>query len=308
VPRRVAILVLAAVLAASAAVSVAALLGGVGGGSRTRVNAAWADPGSSTAPGTDGPTPSASATPSAKASASAAPSVPGTPPGWKLMWSPQAGRDGLAAFEGVEDDRAGTDPGVKHIYVQGDNYRFDMPMNERDSSPDRQRNEVKGMHANGKDLSLGLGETWRLDWSLYIPDSLQGTNRFTHIMQLKMPGNGSAPILTMDLTRQGTAQKIQVKIFDSGTVVGSADLAPLQNTWLSTSLTFTIGDAPQGAVGWTLSAGGRTVVNATKTGVDTWLQDRVRPKWGIYRSVEDTSGSLHPCYLLLTNMKAYQKG
>ena len=43
-----------------------------------------------------------------------------------------------------------------------------------------------------------------------------------------MPGNGSAPILTMDLTRQGSVPKIQVKIFDSGTVVGSADLAPLQ--------------------------------------------------------------------------------
>jgi hypothetical protein len=307
VPRRLAVLALAAALAASAAVSVVALLGGFGG----RPVASWAAPGGSTGPsgslatGSPG-SPSASA--SARPSASASPSASGPPPGWKLVWSPQAARDGLAAFEGVEDDRAGTDPGVKHIYVQGDNFRFDMPMNERDSSPDRQRNEVKGMHASGKDLSLGLGETWRLDWSLYIPDSLQGTNRFTHIMQLKMPGNGSAPILTMDLTRQGSVPKIQVKIFDSGTVVGSADLAPLQNTWLSTSLTFTIGDAPQGAVSWTLSAGGRTVVNATKTGVDTWLQDRVRPKWGIYRSVEDTSGSLHPCYLLLTNMKAYQKG
>src|SRR5205814_3342548 len=185
VPRRRTVLALAAVLAAGAVVSVAALLGGVGG--RPVVHGAWAEPGGSgAAPGTvDG-----SASPSASAAAKSSPSTPppasGTPPGWRLMWSPQAGRDGLAAFEGVEDDRAGTDPGVKHIYVQGDNYRVDMPMNERDSAPDRQRNEVKGMHADGKDLSLGLGETWRLDWSFYIPDSLQGTNRFTHIMQPKM--------------------------------------------------------------------------------------------------------------------------
>jgi hypothetical protein len=311
--QRIAAFALAAVLAASAVVSAAALFGAFDGRrGTTAASAAWADPGARDPDTTVAPpSASASAAPSASVSAKASPSgpppAPGTPAGWTLLWSPQANRDGLAAFEGVEDDRAGTDPGVKHIYVQGDNYRFDMPMNERDSSPDRQRNEVKGMHTGGKDLSLGLGETWRLDWSLYIPDSLQGTNRFTHIMQLKMPGNGSAPILTMDLTRQGNVPKIQVKIFDGGLVVGSTDLAPLQNTWLSTSLTFTIGDAPQGAVSWTLSAGGRTVVSSAKTGVDTWLQDRVRPKWGIYRSVEDTSGSLHPCYLLLANMRAYQK-
>jgi hypothetical protein len=258
--------------------------------------------------------PSGSAGPSASASAapgSPAPPPPGAAPGpragWTPMWSPQASVDGLGAFEGVEDDRAGSDPGVKHIYVQGNDYRFDMPLRERDSSPDRQRNEVKGMHANGQDLTLGLGETWRLDWSLYIPTSLKATNRFTHIMQLKMPGDGSAPILTMDLTLQGGVPKIQVKVFDSGTVIGATNLAPLQNRWLTTSLVFTIGDAPNGMVAWTLSAGGGTLVNSSRTGVDTWLQDRVRPKWGIYRSVLDTSGSLQNCYLLISNMRAYKK-
>src|SRR5437763_431860 len=138
---------------------------------------------------------------------------------------PVARRAGPGAFRCVEDDRAGSAPGVQHIYVQGNDYRFDMPMNERDTSTDRQRNEVKGMHAGGQNLTLGLGETWRLDWSPYIPDSLDATNRFTHIMQLKMPGDGSAPILTMDLSLQGSVPKIQLKIFDGGTVVGSTDLA-----------------------------------------------------------------------------------
>jgi chitin-binding protein len=76
---------------------------------------------------------------------------------------------------------------------------------------------------------------------------------------------------------------------------------------LNTSLAFTIGDRPAGSATWTLSAGGSTLVNATRTGVDTWLQDRVRPKWGIYRSLSDTSGSLEDCYLLLSNMRAHRK-
>jgi chitin-binding protein len=272
--------------------------------------------------------PSASASASPSRSASPAPSGPLAPPsppppppppppgsGWTLRWSPDPQRVGLGAFEGVEDDRAGTDPGVTHIYVDhsGANYyyRFNMPAGERDTSTDRQRNEVKGMNASGQDLSLGLGETWRLDWSVFIPGSLQGTVNFTHIMQLKMPGNGSAPILTMDLTRNRStnAQRIQVKIFDSGTVIGATDLAPLHNTWLNSSLTFTIGDAPNGAVTWRLDRGDSALVNVTKTGVDTWLQDRVRPKWGIYRSVLGF-GSAYPladCAMFIDNLRAYQK-
>ena len=318
---RVGVPALAVCLAASAVVSIVALLGGFGGPARSPAAGSWAVPSAagpagsgSAVPGSAAPSATVSPSPSAGASHPApAPPPPAScgdsaaPAGWTLMWDPQASRDGLGAFEGVEDDRAGSDPGVKHIYVQGNDYRFDMPMNERDTSTDRQRNEVKGMHAGGQNLTLGLGETWRLDWSLYIPDSLDATNRFTHIMQLKMPGDGSAPILTMDLSLQGGVPKIQLKIFDGGTVIGSTNLAPLQNSWLCTSVTFTIGDAPNGSVSWLLSAGGRTLVNSTKTGVDTWLQDRVRPKWGIYRSVQDTSGSLHPCYLLVSNMKAFKK-
>jgi hypothetical protein len=313
---------LAVCLAAAAVVSVSVLVGGFGRSGQRPVAGIWATPpsGDPADPSSTGPG-SASASPSGSASAGRSPSpgpngapvppatcaVPSTPPGWTLRWNPQANRDGLGAFEGVEDDRAGSDPAVRHIYVQGNNFRFDMPLKERDSSPDRQRNEVKGMHAGGQDLSLGLGETWRLDWSLYIPGSLDATNRFTHIMQLKMPGNGSAPILTMDLSLQGGVPKIQLKIFDGGTVIGSTDLAPLQDKWLCTSVTFTIGDAPAGAVSWMLSSPSGAVVNSTRTGVDTWLQDRVRPKWGIYRSVLDTSGSLHDCYLLISNLRAYQR-
>ena len=222
------------------------------------------------------------------------------------MWDPQASKDGLGAFEGVEDDRAHSEPGVTHIFVQGDNYRFEMHLANRDG-PDRQRQEVKGMRAGGTDLTMGLGETWRLAYSMFIPATLQATTTFTHIMQLKMPGDGSAPILVMSLRRSGGVGRIEVKVFGSDTLVGSADLAPLQNHWLDIELEVRIGDAPDGSVRWRLSAGGATLVDARRDGVDTWLADRVRPKWGIYRSINDTSGSLHDCYLLLTRMRAYRK-
>jgi hypothetical protein len=63
-----------------------------------------------------------------------------------MKWSPDPNSkaEGLGAFEGVEDDRANSHPGVKHIYIEGPNCHFDMHTIYRDGS-DRQRNEVKGM-------------------------------------------------------------------------------------------------------------------------------------------------------------------
>src|SRR6266545_2154527 len=65
-------------------------------------------------------------------------------------------------------------------------------------------------------------------------------------------------------------------------------------------------DGLDGWVRWVVRNGETTVIDTTTTGVDTWLFDRVRPKWGIYRSLRDTSGSLQDAYLLITNLRAYQ--
>jgi len=71
-----------------------------------------------------------------------------------------------------------------------------MHMVDRDSSTDRQRQEVKGMRqpAGGSMLTLAKGETWRLAISC-SSRLAQGDTTFTHIMQLKMPGDGSSPIV-----------------------------------------------------------------------------------------------------------------
>ena len=224
---------------------------------------------------------------------------------WQLRWSPQASVDGLGAFEGVEDDRADSHPaGQPHIFVSGDNYRFNMHLVDRDSSTDRQRQEVKGMVSGGSNLILLKGETWKLAHAMFIPTALKSTTTFTHIMQTKAPGTDTLPMITMSLRRTGGVQKIELVV--SGTNVGSVDLVPLQNTWIDVELEMTIGDTSTGRVRWVVRNGATTVIDVTRGGVDTWLEDRVRPKWGIYRSLGDTSGSLQDCYLLTTNHRAYK--
>ncbi|MEV4165994.1 hypothetical protein [Nonomuraea dietziae] len=72
---------------------------------------------------------------------------------------------------------------------------------------------------------------------------------------------------------------------------------PLQNRWIDIEYEMKIGDGGAGSVRWVVRSAGTTVV-------DTFLGDRVRPKWGIYRSLGDPSGSLQNCHLLLTDLRA----
>ncbi|MGN9779328.1 carbohydrate-binding protein [Micromonospora sp. H33] len=223
---------------------------------------------------------------------------------WQLRWAPEASQHGLGAFEGVEDDRADSHPaGQPHIFVEGNNYRFNMHMIDRDSMTDRQRQEVKGMRWNGGYLNLLRGERWRLTHEMYIPTSLKATTTFTHIMQTKAPGTGTSPMLVMSLRRHGSVPRIEFKATSGDVLVGAVDLSPLHNRWIDVEVEMLIGDA--GQVRWVLRDGTTTLIDVTRN-VDTWLEDRVRPKWGIYRSLGDTSGSLQDCYLLIRNMRAYR--
>ncbi|MCD9877210.1 heparin lyase I family protein [Streptomyces guryensis] len=227
---------------------------------------------------------------------------------WQQKWAPSASGDGLGAFETVEDDRANSHPaGHPHIFATGDNWRFTMHTVDRDTSTDRQRQEVTGLRTSGSSyLKWTQGQTWRLTYSMYIPSSLKATTTFTHIMQMKQPGNGTSPIVVQSLRRVNGRQTIELKLAVDDILVGRTDLDPLHDRWTDVDFQIKVGNGSAGSVRWILKSGGSTVIDASKAGVDTFLADRVRPKWGIYRSLGDTSGSLQDTYLLLTDLRGYQ--
>ena len=227
---------------------------------------------------------------------------------WQQKWAPSASGDGLGAFETVEDDRANSHPaGHPHIFATGDNWRFTMHTVDRDTSTDRQRQEVTGLRTSGSSyLKWTQGQTWRLTYSMYIPSSLKATTTFTHIMQMKQPGNGTSPIVVQSLRRVNGRQTIELKLAVDDILVGRTDLDPLHDRWTDVDFQIKVGNGSAGSVRWILKFGGSTVIDASKTGVDTFLADRVRPKWGIYRSLGDTSGSLQDTYLLVTDLRGYQ--
>jgi hypothetical protein len=225
----------------------------------------------------------------------------GEPPSAQgLRWSPSPGSDGLKAFAGLEDDRAGSHKGVKHIKVDGDEYRFEMHTRDRDGG-DRQRNEVRGIAKGGR-IDMKRNETWRYTYQMFIPSSLKGTTSFTHIFQVKHTGVAS-PVVTMSLFRTGATEKIEMRMFGAGGAkVGQTNLAPLKNKWIDVEIEIRVADS--GRLRFVLRDGNRTVVDASRSG-DTWLGgSQAHPKWGIYRSLGDKD-QLENTHLRLRNMRAY---
>ncbi|RZQ62809.1 hypothetical protein [Amycolatopsis suaedae] len=224
---------------------------------------------------------------------------------WVLKWSPDPARDGLNAFEGLEDDRAGSHPGVKHIYVQDGVYRFDMHTRDRDGS-DRQRNESKGMRANGQVLKINKDTTWRISYQAYWPSSLTATTRFTHIMQMKVQDVGG-PLWTLTPRMKSGRPRLTVLTLrdnDANTEHDLTDYAPLQNRWIGVEFEFKAANSG-GFLRMVLRDGATTVVDRRTTAVDLWRdKNYLRPKWGIYRSIE--SSGLQNTYQLIRDYKAYQ--
>jgi len=123
---------------------------------------------------------------------------------------------------------------------------------------------------------------------------------------MKQPGAGTSPLVVQSLRRVNGVQTIELKLAIDDILIGRTNLEPLHDKWIDVDFQIKVGDGSAGTVRWILKNGSTTVIDKSRTGVDTFLADRVRPKWGIYRSLGDTSGSLQDCYLLLSNLRGYQ--
>ncbi|GAA2154565.1 hypothetical protein [Actinomadura napierensis] len=229
-------------------------------------------------------------------------------------WSADPRADGLGAFAGVEDDRAGSHPGVRHIRALGTMYRFDIHYpSDVDTYPDRQRQEVRGMRtADGRERRVAEGETWRFAWSWYLTRALGATTGFTHVQQFfaSVPGGGpgGAPVLVMSLRRRGGRDLLELNAIRSGVVVDATDLAPLSSRWIDVEVEARFAAAPAGRVHWTVEAGGRTVAGAGRDGLDLRPGTAgISPKWGIYRSLKDAP-RLRDAHLLLKDLRARREG
>jgi len=209
--------------------------------------------------------------------------------------------------EAIEDPDCAHLSFGRHIREEFDNtlnkniFAFTMhvtPDNDRcNGSIDRQRNEIKTYGPSPDSLKGQLNETVTYRWKFKIDAGLQPSPSFTHIHQIKAGDgtNDGSPLITLT-PRAGTPEKLEV-IHTGNTPastlgkVKTADLAGFKDTWVEAIEKLTYKTAGSYSISLKRVSDGATLLEYSNTNIDLWRDGAsfCRPKWGIYRSLNNVS-------------------
>lgn len=161
---------------------------------------------------------------------------------------------------------------------------------------DRQRNEIKS-YGPSPDNLLGIeGETVEYIWKFKLNEGFQSSSSFTHLHQLKSVGGpfASIPIYTLT-TRKGTPDQLELRyaVVDDQTTLKKTDLEPFIGHWLEVVERIKYGHNGSYKIKIRRVDDGTLLFEYADGSIINWREnaDFVRPKWGIYRSL-NSAGDL----------------
>lgn len=164
------------------------------------------------------------------------------------------------------------------------------PDNDRCIGFDRQRNEIKTYGPSPEYLKGSYGDTVTFRWRFRLDDGFQASPNFTHIHQIK-PGDGDAtqPIISLS-PRVGSPDRMDVIHINSAglrATIASTALAPFRGAWVEAYEVITYASEGSYAITLTNLADSTTLLSYRTDSIDLWRSGTtfVRPKWGIYRSL-----------------------
>ena len=175
-------------------------------------------------------------------------------------------------------------------------FRFFMhvtPDNDRCINFDRQRNEIKSYDKSPDNLLGVQGEEVVYKWKFKLDNNFQVSSSFTHVHQLKSVGGSlaSMPMYTVTL-RKGNPDRIELRYAETNSQITlkQTDLAPLKGTWLEVTETITYGTSGKYAIEIKKVSDSSILFNYSNNSIINWRAgaDFVRPKWGIYRSLNSS--------------------
>ena len=179
---------------------------------------------------------------------------------------------------------------IFYIHVTPDNDRCN-------GATDRQRNEIKTYGPSPDSLKGQLNETVTYRWKFKIPAGFQPSPSFTHIHQIKA-GDGTnedAPIITIT-PRYGSPDKLE--IIHTGNTAGSTlgkvktvDLSLFKGVWVEVTEKVIYKTAGSYEISIKRVSDGTTLLTYSNNNIDMWRDAATfcRPKWGIYRSLNNVS-------------------
>jgi hypothetical protein len=171
-------------------------------------------------------------------------------------------------------------------------YIHTTPDNDRCINFDRQRNEIKTYDQSPDNLLGVVDETVVYKWKFKLESGFQVSPNFTHLHQLKSVGGSLASMPMYTLTaRKSSPDRLELRYAETDTQVTliQTPLAPFIDTWLDVTETIKYGTAGTYAIEIKTVDDGTVLFSYSDNSIINWRAgaDFVRPKWGIYRSLNN---------------------
>ncbi len=158
---------------------------------------------------------------------------------------------------------------------------------------DRQRVEIKTYAASPDNLKGTLGENIIYKWRFKIQFGFQPSTNFTHLHQIKaVNGDDSSPLFTLT-PRLGTPNKLELiyvaNANSSTDKLSIVDLLPFEGIWVDAEEMIQVGSSGTYSITLKKHSDGTVLLSYSNSNIATIRPDNtfIRPKWGIYRSLND---------------------
>ncbi|WPR71185.1 heparin lyase I family protein [Flavobacterium sp. NG2] len=162
--------------------------------------------------------------------------------------------------------------------------------NDRCENFDRQRVEIKTYGPSPENLKGKLGEIVTYSWKFKIPKGFQPSTSFTHLHQIKaVGGSDGMPIFTLS-AKKGKVDKLNL-VHDNVTILQSTPLSDFIDTWVEVKEIIEVGSNGSYSMKISRISDGEELLSYSTDKLMTIRADNefIRPKWGIYRSLKNSS-------------------
>ena len=173
-------------------------------------------------------------------------------------------------------------------------YIHKTPDNDRCINFDRQRNEIKTYDKSPANLKAVIGERVVYSWKFKIDSGFQSSSSFTHLHQIKAVGGSeeSMPLITLT-ARKGSPDKLEIRYAEhlSQTTIHQVTLEPFKGNWVEVEEIISFAEQGKYSVNIHRLSDSLNLLTYNNDNIRMWKTDASfqRPKWGIYRSLNDSS-------------------
>lgn len=176
-------------------------------------------------------------------------------------------------------------------------FRFHIhksPDNDRCIKFDRQRNEIKTYDKSPANLKGTVDEIVEYKWKFKISSDFQPSGKFTHLFQLKAVGGSesSMPLITLT-ARKATPDRLELRHAEalSATTLLHVPLESFKGEWIEAAVSVAYGEYGAYNIQLNRISDGNNLMSYDNDSIRMWKTDAefIRPKWGIYRSLLDST-------------------